>query len=52
MRIEDREVKHIRGKDIILVKLVWEGPPGGTVTWVLESQMKESYPKLFASGNF
>ncbi|XP_050875236.1 uncharacterized protein LOC127078859 [Lathyrus oleraceus] len=32
MRIEDREVKQLRGKEISLVKVVWGGPTGGNVT--------------------
>ncbi|XP_050902311.1 uncharacterized protein LOC127112527 [Lathyrus oleraceus] len=37
MRIEDREVKHLRGNEIASVKVVWEGPAGGSVRWELES---------------
>ena len=48
MRIEDRELKQLRGKEIALVKVAWGGPAGGNVTWELESQMKESYPELFS----
>ncbi|KAI5436027.1 hypothetical protein KIW84_022457 [Lathyrus oleraceus] len=48
MRIEDRELKQLRGKEIALVKVAWGGPAGGNVTWELESHMKESYPELFA----
>ncbi|KAI5390343.1 hypothetical protein KIW84_075598 [Lathyrus oleraceus] len=48
MRIEDRELKQLRGKEIALVMVAWGGPAGGNVTWELESQMKESYPELFA----
>ncbi|XP_050877515.1 uncharacterized protein LOC127081286 [Lathyrus oleraceus] len=48
MRIEDREVKQLRGKEIALVKVVWGGPAGRNVTWELESQMRDSYPELFA----
>ncbi|XP_057418399.1 uncharacterized protein LOC130712589 [Lotus japonicus] len=47
MRIEDREVKQLRGKEIALVRVAWEGPAGRNITWELESQMKESYPELF-----
>ena len=47
MRIEDREVKQLRGKEIALVKVAWGGPADGNVTWELESQMKEAYPELF-----
>ncbi|KAI5424984.1 hypothetical protein KIW84_030964 [Lathyrus oleraceus] len=50
MRIEDRELKRLRGKEIALVKVAWGGPAGDNVTWELESKMKESYPELFARG--
>ncbi|XP_050875109.1 uncharacterized protein LOC127078719 [Lathyrus oleraceus] len=49
IRIEDREVKQLRGKEIVLVKVVWGGPAGGNMTWDLESRMKESYPELVSS---
>lgn len=39
LRIEDRKVKHLRDKEITLVKVVWGGPTGGSVTWELESRM-------------
>lgn len=48
MQIEDREVKQLRGKEIALVKVVWGGSAGGNVKWELESQMRDSYPELFA----
>ncbi|XP_050915563.1 uncharacterized protein LOC127130634 [Lathyrus oleraceus] len=32
VRIEDREVKQLRGKEIVLVKVVWRGPVGGNLT--------------------
>lgn len=40
LRVEDNEVKHLRGKDIALVKVVQGGPAGGNMTWELESQMR------------
>ena len=52
MRIEDREVKQLCGKEIALVKVVWGGPAGGSITWELESQTRESYLTLFTSSNF
>lgn len=52
MRIEDREVKQLRGKEITLVKVMWGGPIGGSITWELESRMKESYLELFSLDNF
>jgi hypothetical protein len=48
VRIEGREVKKLRGKKIPLVKVVWDGTPGESMTWELESKMLESYPELFA----
>ncbi|XP_050884197.1 uncharacterized protein LOC127087351 [Lathyrus oleraceus] len=32
LRIEDREVKHLRGKEIAFVKVVWGGSTGDSVT--------------------
>jgi len=46
--IEGREVKKLRGKEIPLVKVVWGGATGESLTWELESKMLESYPGLFA----
>lgn len=37
LRVEDRVVKHLRCKDIMLVKVVWEGPAGGSMTYELKS---------------
>jgi hypothetical protein len=42
LRIDDRKVK------IHLVRVVWSGVTGESLTWELESKMRESYPKLFA----
>jgi len=52
VRIEGRELKKLRGKEIPLVKVVWEGATGESLMWELESKMLESYPKLFARGTF
>jgi len=52
VRIKDQEVKHLRGKEIVLVKVTWVGPTGESVTWESESRMKVSYLGLFPSGNF
>jgi len=48
VRIEGREVKKLRGKEIPLVKVVWGGATGESLTWELENKMLESYPELFA----
>ncbi|XP_058764468.1 uncharacterized protein LOC131637920 [Vicia villosa] len=42
IRIEDRELKQLHGKEIALVKVAWRGPAGGNMTWELESNMKGS----------
>ena len=47
MRIEDREMKKLRGKEIPLVKVVWGGAAGESMTWELESKRRECYPELF-----
>jgi hypothetical protein len=52
VRIEDREVRRLRGKEIVLVKVIWVGPTGESATWESESRMRVSYPELFPSGNF
>ena len=44
VKIEGRDVKRLRGKEIPLVKFVWEGATGESLTWELESKMLESYP--------
>jgi len=48
VRVEGREVKKLRGKEIPLVKVVWEGAAGESLTWELESKMLKSYLELFA----
>ncbi|XP_058759675.1 uncharacterized protein LOC131632986 [Vicia villosa] len=43
IRIMDREIKTLRGKETALVKVVWLGDAGESMTWELESKMQESY---------
>ena len=52
LRIEDREINSLRGKEISLVKVVWIGAAGESAKWELESKMRDSFPELFESGNF
>ncbi|GAU37549.1 hypothetical protein TSUD_369970 [Trifolium subterraneum] len=49
LRIEGREVKKLRNKEIASVKVIWGGPAGENATWELESKMKSSYPELFSA---
>lgn len=44
LQIEDREMKHLQGKETALIKFIWGGLAGGSVVWELEGQMRESYP--------
>ena len=46
IRISDRKMRQLRGKEIPLVKVMWSDQEGET-TWELESKMKELYPQLF-----
>lgn len=47
LRIEGRETKSLRGKEIDWVKVVWIGVVGESMTWELENRMHDSYPELF-----
>ncbi|MCI70529.1 hypothetical protein A2U01_0091792, partial [Trifolium medium] len=48
LRIEGREMRKLRNKEISSVKVVWGGPAGEYTTWELESKMRGSYPELFS----
>lgn len=52
LQIEDREVKHLRSKEIILVKVVLGGSIEGSAAWELESQMNEFYSSCYSQVNF
>ena len=56
IQVDELEVrdnlKRLRGKEIVLVKVIWVGPTGESATWESESRMKDSYPGLFPSSNF
>jgi len=47
IRIEDRDVKRLRGKEIVLVKVIWVEPTCESVTWESESRMKVSIRSCF-----
>lgn len=52
IRIEDRKMKQLRGKEIPLVRVACGGASGGSVTWELEGKMCEACLELFVSGTF
>ena len=47
LRVEDKRIKHQRGKEIPLVKVRWGGASREDATWELESQMREAHPSMF-----
>ncbi|XP_027358806.1 uncharacterized protein LOC113867606 [Abrus precatorius] len=49
VKIADRRVKQLMGKEISLVKMIWSTNDEGDATWELEDQMREAYPHLFLS---
>jgi len=52
VRIVDWEMKRLRSKEIGLVKVIWFGPTGESITWESENQIKESFSELFSLSNF
>jgi hypothetical protein len=48
IRIDDRSVKSLRGKEVPLVKVIWNQKTGDA-TWEREDKMREQHPELFAS---
>lgn len=52
MQINDWELRLLYGKEISLVKVVWGGSAGGSITQELKIHMRESYQTLFLLGNF
>ena len=47
LQIEDRKIKFLKHKRLVLVKVKWESKRGPEYTWELESEMKSKYPHLF-----
>ncbi|XP_027340845.1 uncharacterized protein LOC113854161 [Abrus precatorius] len=46
--IMDQRVKHLREKDILLIKVVWSETDDEDATWELESKKRDSHPYLFS----
>jgi len=46
MSIGDRSVKYLPGKEICLIKVIWNQTTGDA-TWEREDKMKELHPTLF-----
>ncbi|XP_027337184.1 uncharacterized protein LOC113850858 [Abrus precatorius] len=47
VRIADHRIKQLRGKEISLLKVIWNSSDEGDATWETESRMRELYPHLF-----
>ncbi|KAF5804296.1 putative nucleotidyltransferase, Ribonuclease H [Helianthus annuus] len=47
LQIEDRKVKNLKHKRLVLVKVKWDSKRGPEYTWELESEMQKKYPHLF-----
>ena len=50
--ILNREIRHLRNKQVPLVKVLWQHHGMEEATWEPESTMRVQYPQLFSSGNF
>ncbi|XP_052723742.1 uncharacterized protein LOC128193702 [Vigna angularis] len=50
IRIEDERSKLYKGKDVRLVKVLWDDKTGDS-TWEVEDAMKDLYPYLFPEGD-
>jgi hypothetical protein len=48
VRIEAREVKRLRGNEIVLLKVIWVGPTGESATWESDSRRRVSYSELIS----
>ncbi|KAJ0704440.1 putative nucleotidyltransferase, Ribonuclease H [Helianthus annuus] len=47
LQIEDRKVKNLKHKRLVLVKVKWDSKRGPEYTWELESEMQRKYLHLF-----
>ncbi|XP_070054193.1 uncharacterized protein [Nicotiana tomentosiformis] len=47
--IIDRQVRHLRSKKIVVVKVQWRGQQVEEATWDAEEDMRNRYPHLFST---
>ena len=50
--ILDREIRQLRNKHVLLVKVLWQHLGMEEATWEPESTMRVQYPQFFSSSNF
>ena len=48
VKLLDWQVKSLRNKSVMLVKVLWRNPKVEESTWELESDMRSRYPHLFS----
>ena len=47
VQILDRQVKRLRIKEVVSVKVLWRNQLVEAATWEVEADMKSRYPQLF-----
>ena len=47
VQIIDRQVKKLRNKEVVSVKVLWKNHLVEGATWEVEAEMKSCYPHLF-----
>jgi len=52
IKILAREIKELRNKTILLVKILWRHHNTEEATWESEETMRQQFPQLFTSGKF
>ncbi|WMV46233.1 hypothetical protein MTR67_039618 [Solanum verrucosum] len=52
VKILDRQVRKLRTKEVISVKVLWRNQFVEEATWDAEEDMKKRYPHLFHSNDF
>lgn len=52
VKILAREVKELRNKQVLLVKLLRRHHGSEEATWEIEDSMRSQYPSLFAGNKF
>ena len=45
--VVDRQVRQLRTKDILMVKVLWSHHSVEDCTWEIEAEMRKTYPYLF-----
>ena len=49
VKILDRQVKHLRNKEVATVKVLWRNHLVQGATWEAKADMRSRYPYLFSS---